>query len=173
MYCSSCGQAIQPGMQFCPGCGRAALAPPPAGFVQAAAPGYLPMRVHRNLQTLGVLWLVYAGWTLVGWLIALPFLSGLVGRWSGGSWGPHAFSMFPQMNWLIPFVTVLIVARSILSAVTGIGLMRRASWGRTLALITGFLTLIKPITGTVLAIYTLWVLLPAPSAQEYEQIAMS
>ena len=76
------------------------------------------------------------------------------------------------MLWLPWFITLLVCGRAFLAAITGIGLLRRAPWARTLAIVTSFLTLIKPLTGTVLAIYTLWVLLPAPSRQEYEQIAV-
>jgi uncharacterized protein YybS (DUF2232 family) len=76
------------------------------------------------------------------------------------------------MMWLPGFITILVCGRAFLAALTGIALLRRASWARTLAIVTAFLTLIKPLTGTVLAIYTLWVLLPAPSGQEYEQIAV-
>ena len=54
---------------------------------------------------------------------------------------------------------------------TGIALNRRAPWARMLAIVAAFLTIIKPIAGTALAIYTLWVLMPSPSAQEYEQMA--
>jgi hypothetical protein len=57
--------------------------------------------------------------------------------------------------------------------VTGISLLRRARWARTLAILTAFLALIHPFTGTVLGIYTLWVLLPSASGQEYEQIVMA
>jgi len=61
----------------------------------------------------------------------------------------------------------------VLCLVTGIALLRRSRWARALAIVTAFLTLIRPITGTVLAIYTLWVLLPSASGQEYEQISVS
>ena len=50
-------------------------------------------------------------------------------------------------------------------------MIRRAPWARTLAIVTGFLTLIKPILGTALGIYTLWVMLPTASDREYQQIA--
>ena len=39
-----------------------------------------------------------------------------------------------------------------------------------LAIVCAFLTLIRPFLGTALAIYTLWVLLPSASGQEYEQL---
>jgi hypothetical protein len=57
--------------------------------------------------------------------------------------------------------------------VTGIGLLRREPWARTLAIVTAFLALIHPFTGTILGIYTLWVLLPSASGQEYEQIVVA
>ncbi len=75
------------------------------------------------------------------------------------------------MTWFVPFITAIVLVRATLSLVTGLALLRRAPWGRTLALVTAFLTLIKPITGTILAIYTLWALLPAYSGAEYEQIS--
>jgi hypothetical protein len=37
--------------------------------------------------------------------------------------------------------------------------------------VAAFLTLVRPLLGTSLAIYTLWVLLPGASGQEYDQIA--
>jgi hypothetical protein len=57
--------------------------------------------------------------------------------------------------------------------VTGISLLRRASWARTLAIVTAFLALIHPIAGTILGIYTLWVLLPFASGQEYDQMVVA
>jgi hypothetical protein len=57
--------------------------------------------------------------------------------------------------------------------VTGISLLRRASWARILAIVAAFLALIHPIGGTILGIYTLWVLLPAASGQEYEQMVVA
>ena len=45
------------------------------------------------------------------------------------------------------------------------------SWARILAIILAFLSLIHVPFGTALGIYTLWVLLPASSEQEYQRIA--
>jgi hypothetical protein len=43
--------------------------------------------------------------------------------------------------------------------VAGIGLLRHQSWGRILALVVGILNLINFPIGTVIGLYTLWVLL--------------
>ncbi len=171
MYCSGCGQAMQAFEQVCLKCGRSV---PPMPL--ARPPAY--SRVQRHIQTVSVLWILWAAWSVVGWLIALPFVAGVFGGWGVWGHGGHRFYgfgpgfPFPHMMWLPEFISVLIFGRALLAVITGIGLLRRAPWARTLALVTAFLTLIKPLTGTVLAIYTLWVLLPAPSGQEYEQIAV-
>lgn len=83
--------------------------------------------------------------------------------------------MFPfeRMPWLIPIITTALLIRSLLCVVAGIALLRRASWGRMLAIVAAFLMLIHPLFGTALGIYALWVLLPGASGQEYAQLAVS
>jgi hypothetical protein len=174
MYCSGCGQPIDPSQQFCLKCGRAVpqMVPLAVGPGAAVAPRFYT-RVHRHLQSLSVLWIAYGVWTLLGWVLAMSFFSGFFSGYFGHHWHHGPFGEFPfnQMPWFAPLITVIVIGRTILSAVTGIALSRRAPWARILAIVVAFLALIKPITGTALAIYTLWVLLPSLSAQEYEQMA--
>lgn len=174
MYCSACGQAINAYEPFCPRCGRQATpistpTPPPWSWT----------RVHRHVHTLGILWLAYAGWTMLHWLMVAPFLAGMFQGWNfpfghglDGFYSLYGLP-FSRMPWFIPLVTTILAVRALLCVVTGIALLRRAPWARALAIVTAFLTLIRPFTGTALAIYTLWVLLPSASGQEYEQIATS
>lgn len=167
MYCSGCGQPVPPGQQFCPNCGRPDTAP-----ASMASPAYFYTRVHRHIQPLSILWIAYAAWTVLGWLMAMSIFHGMLGgyfgHWNHGPWGEFPFANMP---WLVPLITIAVIGRAILSLVAGLALVNRASWARIFAIVVAFLTLIKPITGTALAIYTLWVLLPGNSAQEYEQIA--
>lgn len=170
MYCSGCGQPIPPGQQFCPNCGRPV--PQPIAVTAEPAP-YFYTRVHRNIQALSILWIAYAVWTLLSWLIAMSifgsrFFGGYFGHWNHGPWSEFPFGHLP---WILPLITAILVGRTILSVVTGLALVNRAPWARILAIVAAFLTIFKPITGTALAIYTLWVLLPSPSSQEYDQMA--
>ncbi len=168
MYCSGCGQLVPPGQQFCLNCGRPVVSTAP---VASPPVQYFYTRVHRHIQALSVLWFAYAAWTLFGWLIAMSIFHGMFtgyfGHWNHEPWaGP-----FSGAPWLIPLITVILIGRVILSLVTGFALVNRYSWARILAIVAAFLTILKPITGTALAIYTLWVLLPGNSGQEYEQMA--
>lgn len=180
MYCSICGQQLQANQQVCPKCGRAVAGAIPPVAAQARvspsmAASLLPSRLQRHVHTLAILWLVYAGWLMVSWAFAATFLAGMFGmRHQWGPFGPMGpfDSTFSHLSWLLPFVTLIVVARSILAVLTGVALLRRQRWGRTLALVASFFALLKPLTGTLLGIYTLWVLLPSDSAQEYDGLAV-
>jgi ABC-type glycerol-3-phosphate transport system permease component len=69
---------------------------------------------------------------------------------------------------VVAVVTVLSVA---LSAFTGWSLLKRKPWGRTLSIVAAILALLKFPFGTALGIYTLWVMVPAEAAMEWEAIA--
>jgi hypothetical protein len=139
-------------------------------------PPYLAGRVRRHLHTLGILWIAYAGYSVLQWLVAYSFLHGLA---SGHAWFQnmgvpwmHGMPMIPSgAFWWLPMVTVFVTLRGILSVATGVALLTRQSWGRTFAIVVAILTLIKPITGTALAIYTLWVMSGPISHLEYAQIS--
>lgn len=168
MFCSGCGQQVDPGQQYCLKCGRAV---PQVAPVVTPAPWFYT-RVHRHIQSLAILWIAYGVWTLFGWVLAMSFFAGMFhgyfGHWHHGPFGEFPFNGMP---WFAPLITVIVIARAVLCFATGIALNRRAPWARMLAIVAAFLTIIKPIAGTALSIYTLWVLLPSPSAQEYEQMA--
>jgi hypothetical protein len=162
MYCSACGQPMDPSQTMCQRCGR-----PIAPIASYAPVAYARNRVHRHMQALAVLWIAYSLWILLHWAIAVGVLAGAF-----TFEGLNEFPFF-HATWLVPLITIFLVGRAILCLVTGISLLRRASWARILALVAAFLALIHPISGTILGIYTLWVLLPAASGQEYEQMVVA
>jgi hypothetical protein len=55
----------------------------------------------------------------------------------------------------------------------GWGLMNHEPWARMTAIVLGILAIFHPPFGTALGIYTLWVLLPADSAAEYDQMSQA
>jgi hypothetical protein len=177
MFCSGCGQAIEAGQPICAQCGRPVAAVPAGGVTPQYLVPFGYSRVHRHVRTLGILWMAHAAMQVVGWLFAVPLLNGLY-YGMGRHWDPFAGVPFGggfpfgHMPWPLQMIITMVFVRAALSLVTGVGLITHKSWGRTLALVTAFLTLIKPVLGLILAIYTLWVLLPTASGQEYEQIAV-
>ena len=178
MFCSRCGQAVST-QPYCPNCGApTGIAAPTVGVPAAAAypfPAAFPdARVARHLRTLGILWVVFACYLALQWALLLPFLHfAFAGRtpWMAGS-NQWMYAFHPG-GWLLHIITLAIAIRVILSLATGIALLTRQPWGRVFAIVIAFLTLLKPFLGTLLAIYTLWVLLSRNAGQEYESIALS
>ena len=63
-------------------------------------------------------------------------------------------------------VGMFLAALSVPGIVAGIGLLKRKSWGRFLAMVVGVLGMLNVPLGTLIGIYTLWVLMQ-DSAAEY------
>jgi hypothetical protein len=170
MYCSACGQPMDVSQTVCQKCGRQSTP------IASSAPAlYQGNRVHRHMYTVGILWIAYSLWILLHWAIAVGVLAGVFSNWGHIGHGFDGFYGFPffHATWLVPLITAVLVGRAILCLVSGISLLRRASWARILAIVTAFLALIHPIAGAILGIYTLWVLLPSASGQEYDQMVVA
>ena len=164
MFCSGCGQPIAPYHQACAHCGKPTI--------PAAPSGYFPYsRVQRHVHTLAILWLVYSVFTILAWFVAIPFLGFIFSHGIHGMGRPD-FPFGMSMGWFIPLITTVLYIRSALGLLVGIGLLRRDRWARPLALVVGVLMLLKIPFGTALGIYTLWVLAPVQSGQEYDMVAV-
>ena len=173
MYCSKCGQPIgaQP---FCPSCGTATgMANPASGMPPAQFFSF--SRVERHLRTLGILWVVFSAWLLLRWLLLLPFLHAFGSRtpWIAAGSDTWIYAPLHPGGWLLRFITAVVIVRVILSLAVGVALLTRQPWGRIYAIIIAVLTLLKPIVGTILAIYTLWVLLCRNAGQQYDRLALA
>jgi hypothetical protein len=174
MFCDRCGHQLNDNAQFCSACGKA-LGP---GVVPAGVAPLTDGRVGRHIKVLASLWLVYGVLRFMGmawiFLIGRPFLPSFVQDIVVGG-GPFPFH-FPLSRFISGGLMIAgfwAGAFAIADLVAAWGLFERRPWARILALIIGFLALIRFPFGTALGIYTIWVLLPSPAAQEYERLAGS
>ena len=74
---------------------------------------------------------------------------------------------------LLSVVAIFILAKAACGFIAGWGLLQREPWARVIALVLGFISLFNIPFGTAVGVYTLWVLLPAQSRQEYDSLATS
>lgn len=180
MFCSGCGQALEPGQGMCPKCGRVmapAMPAVPAGFPVPPMPGiqYELAGYANRVRVLGILWVAYAGLSLVfgfmGLAFAHAFLSHGFGPWMNGPWS-HGGPIPP--GWFIPmaihFAWLVIVMRTVLCAVAGWGLLERTGWGRIVAIVAAVLSLLKFPFGTALGIATLVILLGYRNSSLYQHL---
>ncbi len=154
MYCDRCGTALQEFQRFCPRCGKAVGAVP-----------LMPVesRIAGHVRLLGIFWLAISAFRLLPGLAlvsifryGIPFLTpGIPGFVHG----------------LMRGLGGLLLVGAVIGIVAGWGLLERQPWARTLAIVLGCFSLLDMPFGTALGIYTLWVLLPAKSEEEYRQMA--
>jgi hypothetical protein len=163
MFCDACGTPLQPGQAFCSKCGKQI-----AGPITVAPP--LPGRVQSHVHLVGILWFAYS---------AFIGLAGLFLFLVGTTLFPHLREMnkVPPdaptgfLTALFSTIGLLILAKAACGFIAGWGLTKRDSWARILALVLAFISLFNIPFGTAIAVYTLWVLLPAQSQQEYDALA--
>jgi hypothetical protein len=112
--------------------------------------------LHTHVQILGWLRIIGAALMAVIGVILLIFLAGL-GMFSSAASGEAA--PFWVLTMVAIFVGGLMVVLALPALLAGIGLLRRKEWGRILALIVGVFDLLNFPIGTLIAVYSFYVLL--------------
>lgn len=170
MFCSGCGQAMAPGQATCPQCGRPAVPPvPPVPNLEFQLQNYA-----GRIKALSIVWFIYGGLSLalgiIGLTFANAFLNGRFGPWAHGPWGHGSWAQGMLGPAIIHFAWVMVVLRSGLAFAAGWGLMDRAQWGRIVAIVVAFLSLLKFPIGTALGIWTLVTLMGYRNTTLYNQL---
>ena len=171
MFCSGCGSALAQGQPVCAQCGR------PVAPVVPPVPGMQFQLEHYagKVKVLSLVWFVYAALSLVagvaGLTFAHAFFSNHFGPWAHGQpWGNQS----GPPEWLgqafLRFVWVAVIVRAGLAFVAGWGLHERTQWGRIVAIVAAFLSLLKFPFGTALGIWTLVILMGYRNATLYDQL---
>ena len=162
MFCDQCGSALQAGQGRCGRCGK-----PVAGPLE-----YGRNRVREHGKLVGILWMAYSALHLLAGVVVILVAKLVFVRLIEIPNGPP-----PQvMMWLRPLISIvgwLILVKAAAGFIAGWGLLQREEWARVFALVVGFVALLNVPIGTALGIYTLWVLLPARSEEEYKALAQA
>jgi|SRR5580658_103273 hypothetical protein len=162
MFCDHCGAQLQAGEPRCGRCGKTVL-----GLIALRQ-----SRVREHVRLVGILWMAYSALYVVGGVALLVVAQTIF----GGTFHIHGGPSPEVTVWLRPLLTCigcLVLAMAATGFFTGWGLLRREEWARSVALVVGFLALPRIPLGTALGIYTLWVLLPSQSDDEYKALAQA
>jgi hypothetical protein len=171
MFCSGCGQALTAGQPVCMQCGRP-VAPvvPPVPGMQFQLDTYA-----GKVRALSIVWFIFAALSLVTGLVGLSvfhtFFFNHFGQWNRGPWGDGQGPPDWLGHAIFHVIWVAVVVRSALAFLVGWGLHERTNWGRILAIVVAFLSLLKFPFGTALGIWTLVVLMGYRNTTLYEQLS--
>jgi len=163
MFCDGCGATVQAGQGFCSRCGKQIVGP--VALIQQS-----PGRVQSHLHLLGILWLAMSALNTIGGVILFILANTLFAHLHelGAPEAPAAF-----LRPLLSAIGIFVLAKALCGFIAGWGLMQREPWARVIALVLGFIALFNVPFGTAVGVYTLWVLLPAQSQEEYEALTVA
>ena len=82
--------------------------------------------------------------------------------------GASKFQVF--RNVVLPLATPVLAVTALFGFIAGWGLLQREPWARVLAVVLAFISLFNIPFGTAIGVYTLWVLLPSDSQQQYDDL---
>jgi hypothetical protein len=156
MFCDACGAALQADQEFCGQCGRQVKE-----GVQLAYPR--ANRVQEHVRLLGIFWIALSALNTLQAAACYVIANTIFLR------PPEAGGPPPFLHPLLVFVAGVLLAKAIVGFAAGWGLLQREPWARIVAMFLAFLAMFFDVPfGAALGIYTLWVLLPAKSEEEYE-----
>jgi len=119
--------------------------------------------VEKHVKVLGVLYIAFG---------TLGVLAAIVLMWAlslyAQTWGYMREVTTQHVTYVVSSVAFFLVLLSAPGIVGGIGLLKRQTWARILILVLGFLNLILIPFGTILGIYTIWVLLKDETVRMFE-----
>ena len=165
MFCDQCGAPLQSGEPRCLRCGKTVL-----GLIELRR-----SRVREHVRLVGILWMAYSALHVVAGVIVIVVAQVIFGSVHGVIHIPNGPP--PEVTvWLRPlisFIGWMILVKAAAGFLAGWGLLQRQEWARIVALVVGFIALLSVPVGTALGIYTLWVLLPTQSDDEYKALAQA
>ena len=108
--------------------------------------------MDRHITILGVLHIANSALGIIAAVIVFTIVAG-AGILSGD---PEAMTITSIVG---SSIALFLLVLSVPGIIGGIGLLQHRQWGRILILVVGFLNLLNVPIGTVLGVYTIWVLL--------------
>ena len=114
--------------------------------------------MEKHVTILGVLYIAFSSLGILAAVIVFVVIAG-GGLLSGEL---KAIAITASVGSAIAFFLALV---SIPGIIGGIGMLKRKSWARILVMILGFLNLLNIPIGTVVGIYTIWVLMKDETAR--------
>jgi hypothetical protein len=126
--------------------------------------------VQGHVHLLGIVWLAISAFNTIGGVVLYIIANTLFAHLHdlGAPEGPTSF-----LRPLLSVVAIFILVKAACGFIAGWGLLQREPWARILTLVLGFIALFNIPFGTAVGVYTLWVLLPAQSEQEYHALVAS
>ena len=160
MFCNFCGSPVTPEQSVCSHCGTSTTGARVASSARR--------RVAEHIHLLAILWFVLGALILIPAVIMGVLAAVITVPLATNGADKLAIVLAPG---IFVILCILFLVLAALRFTAGWGLLKMRPWGRTFALVMGFLALLAPPIDTALGVYTLYVLLPDAAGDEYRQMS--
>jgi len=121
--------------------------------------------MEKHITLVGVLNIVYRSLAIIAAIILaaiIPWLENFIDpfiRWGAVRHHEIPAAVMDIIPIILLCVAAIILVVSVIGIIGAIGVLKRKNWGRILLLVVSFLNLIRIPLGTILGIYSIWVLM--------------
>jgi len=135
--------------------------------------------MEKHITLVGVLNIVYRGVAILGSMILVVLAIGFGGLFDflvhTGEIRPHEvpIEVLNIVPLILLIVALVIVTVSTVGIIAAVGVLKRKEWGRILLLVISFFSLIRIPLGTILGVYSIWVLMNSDTIKLFNQPAVS
>jgi hypothetical protein len=121
--------------------------------------------VEKHIKVVGVLNIVYRSFAVLGGIVLIVIaavfnrLVDFLIRTGAIQWNeiPHEILSIVPIILLLVALCMMIV--SVVGIIGAVGVLKRKEWGRIVLLVVSFFNLLRIPLGTILGVYSIWVLL--------------
>jgi len=132
--------------------------------------------MDKHITLVGILNLAYrslviiGGFVLMALAVGFRYLMELISRSSRHGMEEIPEAVLDIAPIILGIIAILIIIVSIAGIIGAIGVMKKKEWGRLLLLVVSFFNLLHVPLGTILGVYSLWVLLNDETIREFNTI---
>ncbi|MCX6121016.1 MAG: hypothetical protein NTX44_05310 [Ignavibacteriales bacterium] len=121
--------------------------------------------MEKHFTLVGILNIVYDSFALIGSFVLFAIAIGfryffeLISRYNHHGMDEVPPEVLDIVPFILTVIGILILVFAIIGIIGAVGVMKRKEWGRITLLVISFFNLIHIPLGTVLGVYSIWVLL--------------
>jgi hypothetical protein len=117
------------------------------------------------VKVIGIIYAIFAVLSVFG-ALSMAVMGGVIMQGASMSGAPTLSGP------LMTIVVVIVLLAAVLNAATAYGLLARKSWGRTLAIVVSFVSLLSIPFGTILGGISLYFLMRQGAEQDYARLTL-
>lgn len=132
--------------------------------------------MEKHIQLVGILNIVYRSIAILGSLVLFVLAAGFATffeyliRWGSVRSDEVPLEVLHIVPFILAMVGVFVFIVSVIGIIGAVGVLKKKEWGRILLLVISFFSLIRIPLGTLLGIYSIWVLLNGETIKAFNPV---